>query len=444
MLKQQAWYNYQSALYTEFLQSRDEGKPAEELNRLHLEAEKLGLHEGYTAQEDAAVGRLLDQMEALPAAPAQEPSSYELIQQLQTNTRLFPAPFNHQKIEDKIHGAWMGRIAGCILGKPIEGWHKDRIRTLAHAGQNPLIDRYLEAVDCGQPGLDTPSLASRCFAGQLHGFAPEDDDTNYTVLALKLLESYGRDFTALDVAECWLSNFPILHLCTAELAAYRNLVNHILPPDSASYRNPYREWIGAQIRGDLFGYINPGDPKAAAEMAFRDACVTHTRNGIYGEMFAAAMIARAAVSDDVTDILETGCAAIPHTSRLHQSIRQVLTWGKDGLSFDSMMEKLYDRYDIGSCHDAVHTIPNAMIVAAALLRGEGDFSKTLGLSVSGGMDTDCNGATVGSVVGMMTGGSNVPAHWMDPFNDTLQTGVAGFAQISISELAARTARLVLR
>src|SRR5438045_415981 len=140
---------------------------------------------------------------------------------------------------------------------------------------------------------------------------PEDDDLNYTVCGLAIVEKYGREFTPENVAEFWLQNLPLLHTCTAERVAYKNFTNNIMPPDSAIHRNPYREWIGAQIRADFWGYINPGDPQAAAEMASRDACVSHVKNGVSGEMWVAAMVAAAFTTDDINEIIEAGLAQIP-------------------------------------------------------------------------------------------------------------------------------------
>ena len=130
------------------------------------------------------------------------------------------------------------------------------------------------------------------------------------------------------MAPGWL---PYLSTCTAERVAYRNAAAGLLPPETASYKNPYREWIGAQIRADFYGYINPGDPEKAAEMAFRDASATHVKNGIYGAMFVAAMLAQAAVTDDVMKVIRAGLSVMPEKCRLRDDIERVIAWHARGL-----------------------------------------------------------------------------------------------------------------
>ena len=96
-----------------------------------------------------------------------------------------------------------------------------------------------------------------CWANNLTGEFPVDDDINYTVLALQVMETYGKNFTAADVAEAWLYGLPAMHACTAERVAYRNLLHRRMPPVSAKFLNPFREWIGAQIRVDPLTAILP-------------------------------------------------------------------------------------------------------------------------------------------------------------------------------------------
>ena len=85
-----------------------------------------------------------------------------------------------------------------------------------------------------------------------------DDDTDYTILGMHILEEHGFEFGPMDVAEEWLLHLPFFQVYTAERAAYRNLIHGLSPPETASYRNPYREWIGAQIRADMWGYVCSG------------------------------------------------------------------------------------------------------------------------------------------------------------------------------------------
>src|SRR5205085_11172067 len=68
---------------------------------------------------------------------------------------------------------------------------------------------------------------SAVFIENVHGM-PEDDDLNYTVCGLAIVEKYGREFTPENVAGFWLQNLPLLHTCTAERVAYKNFTNNIM------------------------------------------------------------------------------------------------------------------------------------------------------------------------------------------------------------------------
>ena len=271
-------------------------------------------------------------------------------------------------------------------------------------------------------------------------YMPRDDDTDYTIMGLDILETYGPDFTTSDVAQQWLTRLPYHSVFTAERVAYRNLVNGIVPPSTATHHNPYREWIGAQIRADAWGYVAPGKPEAAAELAFRDAMLSHTKNGIYGEMLIAAMLAAAPVLDDVVEIVQLGLTEIPSRCRLAEAVQDVLdTRGRCSdwrEAWDILMKRYGDYY-------RVHTINNAIIVLLGLLYGGGEFERTICIAVMGGHDTDCNGATAGSIAGMMLGARQLPGKWIGPLNDSIKSALVGFQDSRISDLARRTVALRL-
>ena len=86
----------------------------------------------------------------------------------------------------------------------------------------------------------------------------------------------------------------------------------------------------------------------------------------------------------------------------------------------------------------VHAVSNAAVIAASLLWGEGDFARTVGLTVQAGWDTDSNAATTGSAFGALHGAQALPAHMIEPLDDRLSSAIAGFDGSRISELAART------
>jgi ADP-ribosylglycohydrolase len=262
-----------------------------------------------------------------------------------------------------------------------------------------------------------------------------DDDIDYTILALHILETYGRGFTTCDVAIALLSNLPFYSVFTAEAIAYRNLVNGVEPPRAATLRNPYREWIGAQIRADTYGYVNPGDPEKAAKFAHRDAILTHTGNGIYGAMWAAACIAAAFATDDPKEVITAGLAEIPANCRLAQAVRDTLAWSAECSNWEEAWERVNARY--GHYH-TVHVINNTCNIVLGLVYGSGDLAKSICIAVMGGWDTDCTGATTGSIVGAIRGASTLPGSWVSPLNDRVESFVPGFQSSRISDLARRT------
>jgi ADP-ribosylglycohydrolase len=203
--------------------------------------------------------------------------------------------------------------------------------------------------------------------------------------------------------------------------------------------NPYREWIGAQIRVDSYAYAAPGDPALAADFAWRDARLSHTKNGIYGAMACAAMVAADFASDDVEEVVAAGLGEIPATSRVHGEMLQVVALcAEHGNDWDAH-EAVFD----GICallghYSAIHTNNNLAVIVASLLLSRGDYHRGITAAVMAGFDTDCNGATVGSILGAMNGAAKLPALWTARFNDTLKSGIVDYHPVAISECARRS------
>jgi len=382
-----------------------------------------------------ALSRLYEEVKALGLPrdfPYEEPSELAAIRRLRPRARRsHEVKLSRRRLQDRILGAWLGRCAGCMVGKPVEGRRRGQIRQLLESSKAYPLNGYFPAPKGTFDFFRAPKSLLR---GGIK-LAARDDDTDYTILGLHLLETYGTRFTTQDVAREWLLHFPYQLIYTAERVAYRNLVNDIRPPLSASHDNPYREWIGAQIRADAWGYVCPGRPAKAAEMAFRDAALSHTANGIYGEMFVAAMLAGAFVAGDLEEAVRIGLAEIPRTSRLHEAVSQTIRWCEENDDWEATCDQVLSAY--GHYH-GVHTINNACLVVMGLLHSGGDFGRAVGIAVMGGLDTDCNGATAGSVVGAWLGAEKIPTRWSRPLGDRVLSYVTGMTDNRISDLARRT------
>ena len=448
------WESASAIVWWETVQLKEEGRDPQWIDKLTSSVDLK------TASEEV-LAQLWTHLQDAPMRSDfafVEPSDFETIRAERDGTaRQWPLTLSDDALLDRMHGAWLGRCCGCALGKPVELFmsphnelsSRQRIRTyLEAAGAYPLAD-YIP----GSSPAEDKTVKVNCPASWRENiaFMETDDDIRYTVIGQQVLLSRGAAFTTADVMDAWYHQLPYRYVCTAETQAYRNHIiryqRHGVWPRAevdwtwvATHQNPYREWIGAQIRADSWGYAAPGNPALAAEFAWRDARLSHIKNGIYGEMFVAAMIAAGFVLNDPLQVIEAGLAEIPRRSRLYAEIRQVIAiCGKHGNAFANF-EKVLDEIEalLGHYHP-VHTNNNAALVVAALLLGGDDFEKVITLAVMGGWDTDCNGATAGSIFGAMHGAGPIPEKWRAPLHDTLYSRIFDYHPIVITECARRSA-----
>lgn len=379
-------------------------------------------------------GDLLDELASFPS-PLDEPTD---ISGIMAACPDWPEPTRAPVDPARVLGAWQGRAAGCVLGKPVEKIPRAGIQEIAKATGNWPIRGWFTAQGLPEEIAErwpwNRRSAVNSLAENIDGI-PEDDDLNYPLLALSVLERAGRGFTTDDVAKLWLDELPAGRTFTAERVAYRNLLDGLEPPHTATHRNPFREWIGAMIRTDVYGWVNPGDPAAAAEQAWRDARLTHTANGVYGAMFAAAMCAQALVAASAREVVEAGIAVVPPASRLGVALRRAVEDATAESDFERVIDRQHERH--GDLH-WVHTINNAALVAATLVHADGDFTATVAGAVAGGWDTDSAGATAGSIAGALNGG--VPGQWL--MRDSLASSLTGFDGVTLVELARRTQEMM--
>ncbi len=348
------------------------------------------------------------------------------------------------QLYDKILGGWNGRAAGCLLGKPIEKYRREVIKEILSSNNSYPLDNYITAEGMPEEILKKypwnrhegkESLRENILC------MTEDDDMNYAMLNLHILEKYGKEFTTGSVAETWLSILPVLSTFTAERAAYNNLLQLIDLQNVPIYRNPYREWIGAMIRADIWGWVSPGNPLQAVQLAFKDASLSHTRDGVYAEMFIAAVVAISFFTKSPEEALTLAINYIPDESRTAQAAKFGISTVKKKSSWDAILDVLLKEYEK---YFWVHSVNNIALIAAALTYGKGDLEKSICATVMGGLDTDSSGATVGSIIGTMNGFDKLPSKWIAPLKDKIRSSMKGFDNSGFSNLAKRTCGLAIK
>ena len=176
MLQHHMWYCYHGAIETELRQCRDEGR---DVSALEQKAATVGVIAPLTEDQYNAVMTMVDELETLPISadfPFVEPDDLEAIRQEALPPRE-PSPYDKEALADRIHGAWIGRITGCLLGKPVENRSREYIQKIAQADGNYPITRYLRGqVDnpTGDPFFDDPNFKNNCFIEKVNGCSPSE------------------------------------------------------------------------------------------------------------------------------------------------------------------------------------------------------------------------------------------------------------------------------
>jgi len=254
-----------------------------------------------------------------------------------------------------------------------------------------------------------------------------NDDVTYEVAFLEAFSKKGYEVSSKDIALEWVALVPFGW--SAEEIALKNIEAGIFPPESGYFNNPYREWIGAQMRGAVCGMVAPGDLKTAAELAFKDGVVSHHNNGVLGEVFNAIMVSKAYIETDVRKIVSECIELIPSDSEYYSIIKnayEVCLKHENWLVAWKELEPKFIEYNW------IHAYPNAAAEVIALWFGNGDFNETLYIVGMMGYDVDCNAAQIMTIIGIID--KKIPSKWTDPIGEKINTYCRKYKETSFTEL----------
>ncbi|MBR5615024.1 MAG: ADP-ribosylglycohydrolase family protein [Clostridia bacterium] len=318
---------------------------------------------------------------------------------------------NRKFYEDKVRACWIGKNIGGTMGGPYEG-------------RTEMQDATTFVTPKGEP--------------------LPNDDLDLQILWLCAMEERGAAAINEKVlGEYWLNYVP------AQWNEYgiakRNMAMGIHPPYSGEYNNEkWRDSNGAWIRTEIWACMFPAYPEFATRYAFYDACVDHgTGEGTYAAIFVAAMESAAFFEKDVNKLIETGLSYIPENCKLAQSVRLACKLYEEKTDFKEARNKIVEANKELGWFQAPG---NVAFVILGLLYGEGDFKKSMIHAINCGDDTDCTGATIGSLMGIMYGTEGIPKDWTEYIGDRIITVAIDRSYVfwpkTCEELTQRTLKLV--
>ncbi|NLJ58753.1 MAG: ADP-ribosylglycohydrolase family protein [Tissierellia bacterium] len=346
-----------------------------------------------------------------PDSPYWEYTYYENFDQYEKSVS-FPEAIEvdtqSEKFKDQIKAGWMSQLIGAAMGTMVEGYTTENLQ---------------EAFGDVKDYLRQPNTYN--------------DDITFEIAFLDAFKEMGYQVTSKDIALSWIGLIPAGW--SAEELALRNIRAGMMPPDSATFNNPFNEWIGAQMRGGICGMVAPGNPKLAAHLAWKDGQVSHINNGILGEVFNAVMTSLAFVESDVKEIVKSAISMIPSDSEYYSVVKFAYDSCLKHPKWQDAHEECREKY---KQYNWIHAYPNACCEIIALMYGGGDYEKTLNIITMCGVDADCNAGMIMPILGIQKGMSIIPERLISPAFDKLVTYMRAYEEVKLSELVDDTVKYI--
>ncbi len=287
-------------------------------------------------------------------------------------------------LKDKIAGGWAGKMIGVTYGAPTEFRATGRI-------------------------FDGPINWS---PSDIHGSIWQDDI--YVQLTfLMSMDKYGMDAPAKKFQEMLAkAGYPLWH---ANMQARKNYFDSIFAPLSGSPDfNIHADDIDFQIEADYIGFMCPGMPRSATEIAGRIGHIMNYGDGVYGGIFVAALYSEAYFDNDIPKIIEKALKSIPAESDYAKIINDVILLHKQyPTDWKASWQELQNKWgEVDICGAGIpfniDAKLNGAYIVIGLLYGEGDPKKTLEITTRCGEDSDCNPSNAMAVLGVIKGFSGLP------------------------------------
>jgi len=320
---------------------------------------------------------------------------------------------NANVYKDRVYACFTGKNIGGTVGFPFE-----------FVRQANVIDGYDESLSFPMP----------------------NDDLDLQLLWLIALEEKGCRLDAALLEEYW-QRYLTPHWSEYGVSKI-NMRTGVQAPMSGTVNNgQYKHSNGAWIRSEIWACLCPGMPQWAASMAVEDAILDHGNGeGVWGEVFCAAMQSIAFLQTDAVKLVEQALAFVPRDTGLYRAICDALDCYRSGLSLAEARDRMltlhrgqYGRScspeDLAKGFDSGpigYDCPlNVAIVALGLLYGEGNFDKMIRSTIYFGEDTDCTVGTAAATFGLMHGTAAIDPKWSAPIGDKITVGTLNLGELGI-------------